>query len=213
MEFMGKPMIVWTIEAALNTELFDIVLVSTDSEEIADIAVKYGATVPFLRNANTDDYSTVSEATITALKQLFSYNGKEYQTVVQLMANCPLRTTGTITAQLEQFEKQKEKCSLFSGTEYGMFNPWWAHLKDEKGKYKKLLDNYNRNVRSQDLPELICPTGATWISDVENLYRYNSFYSLGYTFYKLSWLEAVDIDDVMDLQLAKAAYLIRNEIL
>ena len=58
---------------------------------------------------------------------------------------------------------------------------------------------------------LICPSGATWISTFKNLKKYNSFYSDEYTFHKLSWQEALDIDDESDLLLAKAAYLILNE--
>lgn len=61
-DFLGKPIIAYSIEAALNSGLFDEVMVSTDDEEIADIAKKYGATVPFLRSCETsDDYSTLAD--------------------------------------------------------------------------------------------------------------------------------------------------------
>lgn len=65
----GKPMIAWTIEAALKSKYIDEVLVSTDDEEIAEIGKDYGAKVPFLRNANADDHSPISLATVRALKQ------------------------------------------------------------------------------------------------------------------------------------------------
>lgn len=209
--FFGKPMIAWTIEAALSTKLFETVLVSTDSEEIAQVSRRYGATVPFLRDNHADDHSTVSEATITGLKQLQKFNGKSYDTVVQLMANCPLRTAKSITKQLEFFEKRgKNRFSVLSGFSYGMFNPWWAHFKDEDGNYQKLLNDFCANTRSQDLPELLCPTGATWISSVARLEETSTFYSGHYSFFKINWMEAVDIDDYDDLQLAKAAYNILN---
>jgi N-acylneuraminate cytidylyltransferase len=211
LDFFGKPMIAWTIESALNTKMFDTVLVSTDDEEIAEISISYGAQVPFLRNQNTDDFSTVSEATLTALDQLNGYNGKTYETVVQLMANCPLRSTKNIIDQLEVFHLSKEKINVLSGFQYGMFNPWWAHQKDQTKKYKRVFKDSSMLKRSQDLPELICPSGATWISSVENLKKNNSFYSEEYTFHKLTWQEAVDIDDESDLLLAKAAYMISNE--
>ena len=210
-DFMGKPMISWSIEAALESELFDTVLVSTDCEEIADISVKYGATVPFLRSEYADDHSTVSQATRSALLQQKIYNGKNYNTVVQLMANCPVRSSASIINQVKQYEESKNKFSLLSAFEYGMFNPWWAHYKNKKGEFEKILKNYDNTTRSQDLPELICPSGATWISDVKNLNKIGSFYSEGYNFHKISWLEAVDIDNIDDLQLAKAAYMIKNE--
>lgn len=211
LEFMGKPMIVWTIEAAMETQLFDKVLVSTDSAEIAAVAKEHGAAVPFFRNAHTDDHSTASEATLTALMQLKDFDGKEYDTVVQLMANCPLRTSINIAEQVTAFEKQKNRYSLLSGFSYGMFNPWWAHYKDKDGLFKKLLKTYSNSVRSQDLPELICPSGATWITRVDSLSEYKTFYSPNYGFHTISWLEAVDIDDFDDLQLAKAAFLMHSE--
>lgn len=210
-DFFGKPMIAWTIEAALKTQLFDTVLVSTDSEEIANVAVSYGASVPFLRDQKADDHSTVSEATITGLRQLEDFNKKKYKTVVQLMANCPMRTSKNIIDQVKSFEKDNSKKSVLSGFQYGMFNPWWAHIKDKENRFNKLLNDFSNKTRSQDLPDLFCPTGATWISNVEKLKRYNSFYSPEYRLFEILWTQGVDIDDVSDLNLAKAAYLIENE--
>lgn len=208
-DFFGKPLMAWTIEAALKTNLFETVLVSTESEQIAEVGLKYGAKVPFLRNANYDDFSTSSEATLTALKQLKDWNSKNYKTVVQLMANCPLRTASNIMNQLHNFESFENRKSIISGFKYGMFNPWWAHRFDNNGNYSKILEN-NEATRSQDLPELICPSGATWVSDINSLYKANTFYSKGYGFYNMEWKEAVDIDDYDDFLLAKAAYMLNN---
>lgn len=212
MDFYGKPMIAWSIEAALGTNLFDEVLVSTDSKEIADISKEHGAEVPFLRNEHADDHSTVSEATLTALSQMEKHAGKRYDTIVQLMANCPLRSADSIRKQVQQFEI-KRKASLLSGFKYGMFNPWWAHYKNRDGQLRRLHDEGDSKTRSQDLPELICPSGATWISSAELLKEYKSFYSPNYDFFELKWQDAVDIDDQDDLNLAKAAYQLRYESL
>lgn len=206
MDFQGKPMIAWTIEAALETNLFDEVLVSTDDEEIAAISKKYGATVPFLRKDHADDHSTVSQATRAALHQMEEYEGKEYLTVVQLMANCPIRSSNTIRKQVDAFENSQERNSLLSGIRYGMFNPWWAHKKTDDGSYQRIFKDFDANMRSQDLPELICPTGATWISSRKNLIAYDTFYSPGYQFYEVDWREGVDIDDQADLKLAQVAF-------
>jgi N-acylneuraminate cytidylyltransferase len=59
-DFAGKPMLAWSVEAALESGLFDTVMVSTDSEEIADVARAWGASVPFLRSARTaDDHAII----------------------------------------------------------------------------------------------------------------------------------------------------------
>ena len=69
-EFLGKPIIAYSIEAAINSKLFDEVMVSTDDPEIAEVAVKYGAKVPFLRSkANSDDFSGTGDVVHEVLKQ------------------------------------------------------------------------------------------------------------------------------------------------
>lgn len=71
-------------------------LVSTDDEKIAAVAKKYGADVPFLRENYCDDFVTVSQATIYAIKQAEEFYREKYDVVVQLMANCPLITSEEI---------------------------------------------------------------------------------------------------------------------
>jgi len=102
-DFMGKPMIAWTIEAAQAACTFDRILVSTDSIEIAQVAEEYGARVPFLRSRAYDDHSPVSEATCVALEQCSEELGEQFDVVTQLMANTPLRTADDIRCALQHF--------------------------------------------------------------------------------------------------------------
>ena len=68
-DFYGKPIIAYSIEAALESSIFDEVMVSTDSEDIADVAIKYGAKVPFMRSKNTsDDFATTAEVLLEVLE-------------------------------------------------------------------------------------------------------------------------------------------------
>jgi N-acylneuraminate cytidylyltransferase len=99
---------------------------------------------------------------------------------------------------------------VLSGFYYGMFNPWWAHFQNDEGHFVRLLKEAQVNTRSQDLPELLCPSGATWISNINSLMSYGSFYSPEYKFYTINWKDAVDIDDADDLDLAKAVYLLKD---
>jgi CMP-N-acetylneuraminic acid synthetase len=209
-EFFGKPMIAWTIEAAIQSGIFDTILVSTDDLQIAEIAISYGAQVPFLREEASDDFSPVALATVAAIKQMEQYNNKKYDTVVQLMANCPLRSSNSIIKMYQEFVKNPQE-SILSSFHYGMFNPWWAHTLNDSNNAAPLFTDDLRNMRSQDQSRLYCPTGAIWISDMNELLKNNTFYSNDYRFYPISWLEAVDIDDIDDLKLAKAAYYILNE--
>jgi pseudaminic acid cytidylyltransferase len=76
--FHGKPLVAWTIEAAFHSKSFDKVLLSTDCQEIAEIGIKFGAEVPFLRNRASDDHSSSSEATLAALDQAEEYWNTAY---------------------------------------------------------------------------------------------------------------------------------------
>jgi N-acylneuraminate cytidylyltransferase len=201
-DFNGKPMIAWSILAAKESAVFDRILVSTDDLEIAKIALEYGAEVPFLRKKWADDHSTVSEATAAALQQAMYYWQEEYSTVVQLMANCPLRTGQDIVCAVASFEKEQRSAQI-SCFEYGWMNPWWATRIDDTGQPIKMFPEAF-DSRSQDLPKLYCPTGAIWISDTDALLTYKSFYSPLHVFEPLSLRSAVDIDDYEDLKFAKA---------
>lgn len=210
LDFMGKPMIVWTIEAALDSGKFDRVLVSTDSEEIAGVAKAHGASAPFLREAHADDLAPVSAATLAALGQVESQLGERYDCVTQLMANCPLRTADDIVDALNNFE-QKRAPSQISCFKYGWMNPWWAVKLDGNGTPEKLFPEGYGTVRSQDLPELYCPTGAIWIAQADALKKHGSFYLPDHRYHPLSWQSALDIDDADDLQLAETVFSMRQK--
>jgi len=207
-DFFGKPLIAYTIEAAINSKIFDKVIVSTDDEEIADISKKYGAEVPFLRDIHADDYSNVSDVIISTLTRLELEKNEKYQNVFMLMPNCPIRDEEDIQQHFEAFQTNNRNFQI-SGFEYGWMNPWWAHTMDDSAKatpfFKEALTK-----RSQDLDKLYCPTGAIWIASVSEIYKSKTFYGPDFHFSLLNWKSAVDIDDYDDLEMAKAIYLVKN---
>ena len=208
-DFFGTPLISRTIQAANESGCFDRVLVSTDDPEIAEVSRSYGAEVPFLRMDKADDHSPVSEATLSALSQAESHWNESYETVVQLMANCPLREAGDILKALAAFD---DKAALFqiSSFKFGWMNPWWSVKLDEGGIPKRLFPEA-LSRRSQDLETLYCPTGAIWIANSNALKHAGSFYGEGHVFENMPWTSAVDIDDYEDLEMARAIYIMRRE--
>jgi CMP-N-acetylneuraminic acid synthetase len=208
LDFHGKPMIVWTIQAAIESAKFDQVLVSTDDEEIAEISRNAGASVPFLRQAACDDMASSSEATIGALLQAESFWGMRYESVTQLMANCPLRDAHDIRNAVEAFKKANPPAQI-SCFKYGWMNPWWAAKLNHEGTPEYLFPEA-RKARSQDLPPLYCPSGALWIADADALKRERSFYMPGHVMHPLSWLSAMDIDDAEDLEMARASFIMKQ---
>jgi len=199
-DFCGKPLIAWTIEAAQKAGIFDAIVVSTDDEEIAKVSIAYGAEVPFLRDKKADDYSPVSEAIIRTIEQLEEI-GRKYDLVVQLFAVCPLRTSDEIIDALKFFTEKKAplvaSCFKFVG-----MNPYWSLKLDDQFRGERLFNEIN--MRSQDIPDLYCPTGAIWIGAIETLKKEGTFFGKDQIFWVIDWISGIDIDDEKDLKLAAA---------
>ena len=208
-DFDGKPMIAWTIEAALKSECFDQVLVSTDSEEIAEASITAGASVPFLRQENADDAAPSSMATISALKQAEAHWQTRFGLVVQLMPNCPLRDADHIRAAMDNFQTQNIDYQI-SCFRFGWMNPWWAVKLDGDSVPTRLFPEA-MTKRSQDLEHLYCPTGAIWIAKRDALLEAGTFYGPDHRFQPMEWIGAVDIDDMDDYRMALALARVRRE--
>jgi pseudaminic acid cytidylyltransferase len=203
-ELAGKPMIVYTIAAAQASGAFGRVVVSTDDREIADIARQHGAEVPFLREADlADDFTPVSAVTADALFRL-DPAGNKFDAVAQLMPNCPLRTADDIHESYLQFEGTGTH-SQISIVRYGWQNPWWAMRRNERQGLEPLFHE-QLTARSQDLPELFCPTGAIWWARAETLRRTKTFHVPDRTGWEISWQHGIDIDTLEDFALADVLF-------
>lgn len=197
----GQPAIAHTIRAALESGVFDRVVVSTDSEEIARIARASGADVPFVREAMlADDNTPVSLVTVDALERLDPC-GELYPRVSQLMANCPLRTADDVRESYRQFVETGAPAQL-SVMRFGWQNPWWAMRRGDD----LVLDPLFRDrvtAQSQSLPELFCPTGAIWWARSDVLKEARTFHVPGRTGWEISWQHGVDVDTEDDWAMAE----------
>ncbi len=208
LDFHGKPLIVWTIEAALKSKKYDHVLVSTDDSEIAEISRLFGAEVPFYRDTAADDVAPSSEATLAALQQAEQYWGESFDIVSQLMANCPLRNAQDISSAVQNFTNLGAD-SQICGFRFGWMNPWWAAELDSHGRPNYLFPEA-RLARSQDLSPLYCPSGAIWVARVQILKAARTFYVPNHVIHPLSWVSALDIDDAEDLEMARACFMLKK---
>ncbi len=208
-EMCGKPLIEYTIEAALKSGLFERVVVSTDSPEVAEVARRGGAEAPFLRDASlADDFTPVSAVTNDVLVRL-DPEGEIYGAVCQLMANCPLRTDADILDSYAQLTATGAG-SQISVVRYGWQNPWWAMQRSDDF----LLDPLFKEAltrRSQDLPELFCPTGAVWWARTDFLRREGTFHAHGRTGWEIPWQRGLDIDTEDDWAMAELLMELRRK--
>lgn len=147
--FNGKPIIAYSIEAALKSGLFDEVIVSSDSEEIAEIARAHGATVPFIRPAAiADDFATTREVISHAVEQMLAVNPL-FTHCCCIYATSPLLQTKYLKQGFEALEQQKDKAFSFSVTEFSF--PVQRALSIQDGQLSALYPEY-ADTRSQDLP-------------------------------------------------------------
>jgi len=201
---VGKPIIAHTITAARDSGLFERVVVSTDSEEIAEVALRYNAEVPFLRSKNlADDFVPVSSVTADALHRLDPV-GDKFGAVAQLMPNCPLRTAEDVRDSYRQFEESGAK-SQISMVRYGWQNPWWAMRRNDRHELEPLFKE-QMTARSQDLPELFCPTGAIWWAQTEVLRWAQTFHTEKRTGWEIPWQRGIDIDTLEDWAMAEVLF-------
>jgi CMP-N-acetylneuraminic acid synthetase len=201
---VDKPIIAYTLAAARESGLFERLVVSTDSPEIAEVALRYKAEVPFLRDENlADDFTPVSAVTADALLRL-DPAGDRFDAVAQLMPNCPLRTNGDVIDSYKQFETTGAE-SQISVVRYGWQNPWWAMRRNERQGLEPVFKEH-MHARSQDLPELFCPTGAIWWARTGTLRRTGTFHLENRTGWEIPWWRGIDIDTFEDWEMAELLF-------
>ena len=204
-DFLGKPIIAYSITVALKSKLFDEVMVSTDDLEIADIAKSYGASVPFLRSVKTsDDHATTMEVLIEVL-QVYKANGMEFDSVCCLYPTAVLSSANDLA---EGFQLLKDVDIVLPVTEFS-FPPMRSYRINEIGLAEFRYPEH-MNTRSQDL--------ETWYHDAGQWYWYNSRsitqgqVNLKRQAIKFSNLNVQDIDNLADWKLAELKYkLLLNE--
>lgn len=201
-DFLGKPVIAYSIETALQSELFDEVMVSTDDEEISEVAKHFGAKVPFIRSKeNANDFA----ATMDVIKEVLGcYEEKNLRFE---HACCIYPTAPFITTDLLQdaFDKliQENLFSVFPVVKYSY--PVWRSLgiKDERAF---MWWPENAQKRSQDLPAAYHDAGQFYWCRTAGIEDANSLFSNNSGVIVLDELHVQDIDNEDDWKLAEFKY-------
>ena len=194
----GKPLVAWTIEAAINSKFIDKTHVSTDCLTVKSIAESYGLKVPRLRPDNLSEDDTTSSSVI--LFELLDKN--EYDVICMLQPTSPLRTSKDIDSALELFSEFNAD-SLVSVVE-DRHSPYWSfQIKD---KYLKSPFSLNYiNKRRQDLPKTFSLNGAIYISKISFYKKQKSFLTNETIPYIMPTNRSIDIDDIDDFKNAEVA--------
>ena len=148
-EIAGKPLVAWTIEQALACEKISRVIVSTDSPEIREVALRYGAEVPFLRPGELAEDTTPTEpALIHVLDWLRTNEFYRPHNVILLQATSPVRFKGTIASAIEKFEEEKAD-SLLTVCEFWHF--LWENQTSPRANYNYLARPRRQDIKPEDI--------------------------------------------------------------
>ena len=201
-EFCGKPIIAYSIEAAIGSGVFDEVMVSTDSEEIADVARKYGAKVPFMRSAETsDDYATTADVLAEVINE-YEKRGRAFDDLCCIYPTAPFVTAQKLKDAYLLMNKDNAD-AIVSVVKYD-FPPQRAFvIRNGKVKYQY---PENRNVRSQDLEPIFHDCGQFYYCDVQKFCDAKTLMLDNCVPFVLSDEEVQDIDNESDWILAEMKY-------
>lgn len=199
-EFLGKPIIAYSIETALKTSLFSEVMVSTDDEEIAEIAQKYGAKVPFMRSAkNSDDYATTRDVLCEVISQ-YKTIGKNFEYVCCIYPTAPLIQPQSVIKAFNILKKSDADMIIpivrFS------YPVQRAYKLSNNNEINFLYPKHER-TRSQDLEPIFHDSGSFyWYKDI----AFTENYKPRRIGFELSELEVQDIDTIDDWKMAELKY-------
>ena len=206
-DFLGKPIIAYSIKAALESDLFDEVMVSTEDQEIAEIAVQCGASVPFYRSAETsNDFSStiaVVHEVVLAYKSQFK---KDFELVCCIYPTAPLIQIKSLSEGLDLL-LLKNFDAVFPVVDFGY--PVWRGLEIfEDGKTQMIWPEY-KNSRSQDLSKVYHDAGQWYWMNMNQIK--DDIFTPNTGSIILTEKEVQDIDNLTDWTLAEMKYKLLNE--
>lgn len=201
-DFLGKPIIAYPIEVALNSKLFDVVMVSTDDEEIADVARKYGAEVPFMRSEeNGSDYASTFEVLEEVLSS-YQEQGKTWDMGCCIYPTAPFISVSELDKGFKKL-KEFDFDTVFPIVPFSY--PIWRGLVTKNQRVEMKWPEYQKS-RSQDLESVFHDAGQWYWFSSEKLLRKRQLFTDNSGFLELSPNAVQDIDTLEDWELAELKF-------
>jgi pseudaminic acid cytidylyltransferase len=205
--FLGKPILAYSILTAQQSGLFDDIMVSTDSDEIAGVARWHGAAVPFRRSAEkANDHATLAEVLMEVVQE-YEKRGRTFENVCCLLPTAPLITPHRI----------QEAYALLVGNHFtsvcpvvGFSSPIWRGLKIDENGHLRMIWPEHLKSRSQDLPRAYHDSGSFYWVKADALRAERTLFCAQGAALILSEMEAQDIDTEADWHLAELKYTHRH---
>jgi N-acylneuraminate cytidylyltransferase len=206
-DFNGKPIIAYSIEAALGSGVFDEVMVSTDDEEIAEISRSYGAQVPFLRSEKTsNDYATTSDVINEVISE-YDKRGRRFDILTCIYPTAPFITADKLKKAVEDLERS-DADTLIPVVRFSYPPQRAMEIHDGKLVFRQ---PENLKARSQDLTPHFHDAGQFYVTRTESFLKTNNLLMGSIIPLELSELEVQDIDNEVDWKLAELKYNLLNK--
>ena len=204
---MGKPIIAYSIDAAIHSNLFDEIMVSTDDEEIAEIAKQYGAKVPFFRSPeNANDFATLADVLIEVVDQ-YKNIGKTFENICCILPTAPLTSHSRIKEAFTKLIDEKLE-SVLPVVEFSY--PILRAFEFDDNNTIKMIWPEHLKTRSQDLKPAYHDSGSFyWVKNNALLKQETLFCKNGGAIV-LPETEVQDIDNETDWKLAELKYKLIN---
>ena len=205
--FIDKPIIAYSIQAAIESGLFDEVMVSTDDPEIADVALQYGAKVPFLRSVESaDDYSTLADVINEVLSE-YEKSGEQFNAFCCILATAPFLSSERIKEAHSHLMKY-DFDSVFPVLRFSY--PIQRSLQMSDGRISMVNPEF-KNCRSQDLEPRFHDSGQFYWMQASRFKEQQTLFANNSGAIELSEIEVQDIDTENDWRMAEIKYrLLQN---
>ena len=200
--FLDKPIIAYSIEAAMKSGLFIEVMVSTDDAEIAEVAKQYGASVPFMRSAKTsDDFATLADVINEVLAE-YDKMGKQFDAFCCILATAPFLTSQRIQEAYDQMVNQNFD-SVFPVLRFSY--PIQRSLQINDGQVSMVYPEH-RDSRSQDLLPRFHDSGQFYWMRCDRFQQQQTLFAKKSGAIELKEWEVQDIDTEEDWEMAEIKY-------
>jgi pseudaminic acid cytidylyltransferase len=200
--FHGRPIISYSIEAALTSAVFDEVMVSTDDEQIAEASRSYGAVIPFSRSSQTsDDHSTTAEVLREVILE-YKKRQKEFEYACCIYPTAPFVTGEKLADAFKRLQISGADCVL-PITKFSF--PIWRSFKIEQGKITYNWPEHSQR-RSQDLPSAYHDCGQFYFFKTEKFLQSNKLITDNTIGLEVPESEVQDIDNEEDWKIAEIKY-------
>ena len=206
-DFLGKPIISYSIKAANESKLFDKVMVSTDSEEIKEVALKYGAEVPFMRSAEaSDDFATTRDVLLEVINE-YNKIGITFDEFACIYPTAPFISKELLVDAYAKFKSENAN-ALIPIVRFS-FPPQRAFV--IKNECLSVFDEKSFLKRSQDLEPMYHDAGQFYIFNTKEFVGSNKLILDKTTGFVIDELLAQDIDNIKDWEIAENKFKILNQ--